>query len=250
MTSNASADLDRYVFGRFQYDLEPGSASNQSAKTVYTYLSLFIFGFLYQIFLVWDALRLNNTIQVIGVCLYDVGLLIYAVVQVDQFNDAMINPDPAASPIPTSLQHPLWHDLQPFLVAIPIVIAVGAIALSAIAWKLYQEFAWSIYKNISADVRMKRRYLVYQVYIALLKFDFFFFLSFSVQFLVMVEGTSRLEFVLTVVALIVTIPILFFAGFSAKKESVTAMCCTIFLYFAAMAYFLFKLVRMYDASSA
>lgn len=97
---------------------------------------------------------------------------------------------------------------------------------------------------------MKRRYLVYQVYIALLKFDFFFFLSFSVQFLVMVDGTSNLERALTAVALFITIPILFFAGFSAKKESVTAMCCTIFLYFAAMAYFLFKLVRMYDASSA
>jgi len=87
-----------------------------------------------------------------------------------------------------------------------------------------------------------------QVYIALLKFDIFFFVSFSVQFLVMVEGTSTLEFILTIVALVITFPILFFAGFAAKRESVTAMCCTIFLYFAAMAYFLFKLVRMYDAS--
>jgi hypothetical protein len=33
-----------------------------------------------------------------------------------------------------------------------------------IAWKLYDEFAWTIYKHISADLRMKRRYLNYQVF--------------------------------------------------------------------------------------
>jgi hypothetical protein len=36
--------------------------------------------------------------------------------------------------------------------------------MSAIAWKLYDEFAWTIYKHISADLRMKRRFLTFQVW--------------------------------------------------------------------------------------
>jgi len=85
-----------------------------------------------------------------------------------------------------------------------------------------------------------------QVYIALLKFDFFFFLSFSVQFLVVVSGTSYVELGLTLAVLVLTIPVLFLAGYWTRRESVNGMCVIIFFYFCGMAYFLFKLVRMYD----
>ena len=57
-----------------------------------------------------------------------------------------------------------WSALKPFLIAIPCVIAVGSIVMSVVARKIYDEFAWTIYKHISADLRMKRRYLAYQVH--------------------------------------------------------------------------------------
>ena len=57
----------------------------------------------------------------------------------------------------------VWGALKPYLIAIPCVIAVGTLAMSFVARKLYDEFAWTIYKHISADLRMKRRYLTYQV---------------------------------------------------------------------------------------
>ena len=60
----------------------------------------------------------------------------------------------------------VWSAVKPFLIAIPCVIALGTIAMSFVARKLYDEFAWTIYKHISADLRMKRRYLTYQVNIA------------------------------------------------------------------------------------
>lgn len=139
-----------------------------SAKTIDVYLSLFVFGFLYQLVLAWDAVRLKNTIQVVGLCLYNMGLLIYAGVQTDQIHDVVtgdyssgaIN-DPADQRLDVPIQ--LWWKIRPSLVAIPVIISFFTIVLCGIAWKLYQEFAWTIYKNISADVRMKRRYLIFQV---------------------------------------------------------------------------------------
>ena len=106
----------------------------------------------------YDALRLKNTIQVIGLCLYNIGLLIYAAVQMDQIGEAVRRFLPIKE-----IDHDVWSSTRPFLVAIPCVIAVGTILMSIVAWKLYDEFAWTIYKHISADLRMKRRYLTYQV---------------------------------------------------------------------------------------
>jgi hypothetical protein len=126
-------------------------------KALPTFLSLFMFGMFYQLILVWDALRLKNTIQIIGLCLYNLGLLIYAVVQIDQINKATDGLEGYL------YNGEIWTLLKPSLIIIPLVLGLGTIAMSLVAWRLYGEFAWTIYKHISADVRMKRRYLTFQV---------------------------------------------------------------------------------------
>lgn len=143
------------MFATFQSNLKGGGTKN---TTIPTFLALYIFGFIYELLLVYDALRLKNTIQVIGLCVFNLALLIYAAVQMDQIQDA-VNALIALNEINLNA----WPDSKPFLIAIPCVIGVGTVLLSIVAWKLYDEFAWTIYKHISADLRMKRRYLTFQV---------------------------------------------------------------------------------------
>lgn len=151
----------RYVFGIFEESLTSESrdihAQGSYTKTIPTFLTLYIFGLLYQLVLVWDALRMKNTIQIIGLCAYNVGLLIYAGVQIDELQAA-------SDALKGTLSNPnLWQDITPFLTAIPCILALGLILMTIVAWKLYDEFAWTIYKHISADLKMKRRYLTFQV---------------------------------------------------------------------------------------
>ena len=117
-----------------------------------------MFGFIYQLVLVYDALRLKNTIQVIGLVFYNVGLLIYAAIQLDQIKDAVKELDEGHWIIKD-----FWPQVKPMLVALPALMALGTVLFGFVAWKLYDEFAWTIYKHISADLRLKRRYLTYQV---------------------------------------------------------------------------------------
>ena len=158
-------DWTRYIFAVFQEALEPGATTQPQARTIPTYLTLFIFGFIYDLVLVWDALRLQNTIQVIALCIYNFALLIYAAVQRNQIKDVVdqLTKPSAGEPVYLDPRSTVWATTQPFLVAVPCIIALGTVLLSFVAWKLYDEFAWSIYKHISADLRMKRRYLTYQV---------------------------------------------------------------------------------------
>ena len=150
----------RYVFATFQKNLKPppkGTDAGDYQHTIPTFLTLYIFGFIYELLLAYDALRLKNTIQIIGLCLYNLGLLIYAAVQMAEINDAVKH-------LGGNLDATTWSAVKPFLIAIPCVIAGGSIGMSIVARKIYDEFAWTIYKHISADLRMKRRYLAYQVY--------------------------------------------------------------------------------------
>ncbi|KAH0555936.1 hypothetical protein GP486_006118 [Trichoglossum hirsutum] len=235
--------FEGFVFATFQTSLEEGAGREPQSRTIPTYLTLFIFGFVYQLVLVYDALRLKNTIQVIGLCIYNVGLLIYASVQMDQIRQAIVTLKTKTLVKPEAN---IWVTCQPYLIAVPCVIALGTVLLSGVAWKLYDEFAWTIYKHISADLKMKKRYLTFQIYIALLKFDFFFFLGFTVQFVVIVLEARDIEFALTIAVIPVTIAILVLAAFWTRKENKAGMIIIIFFYFAALAYFLFKLVRMYQ----
>lgn len=153
----------RYIFTKFQISLVDDKKTIPQGRTIPTYLTLFIFGFLYQLVLVYDSLRMKNTIQVIGLCLYNVGMLIYAAIQFDQV-DRAIGTLKTLGYITSNDQ--LWTDVKPYLLAVPCIIAFFTVALSFIAWKLYDEFAWTIYKHISADLRMKRRFLTFQVCIS------------------------------------------------------------------------------------
>lgn len=129
-----------------------------ASKIIPTFLALYSFGFIYELVLVYDALRLKNTIQVIGICICNVGLLIYGAVQVQQIRDAV-----SVLAVNDVIDPNVWGETEPFLIIIPCVVAMGTALMIIVAWKLYDEFAWSIYKHISADLQMKRRYLTYQV---------------------------------------------------------------------------------------
>lgn len=100
---------------------------------------------------------MRNTIQVLGLCLANLCFMIYGAAQPKQIADAI-------KALGLDLARPdIYKQLIPVEIVIPIILLFGTIAMSYIAYKLYGEFSWSIYKHISADLQMKRRYLTYQV---------------------------------------------------------------------------------------
>ncbi len=112
---------------------------------------------------------MKNTIQVIGISAANVAILVYTAIQIDQIQNAVSTLKLKGVILPPKPgEADLWVIMKPYLVAIPIIIAVATLFMCFIAWKLYQEFAWDILKQIGADYRMKKRFLHYQVRAAVL----------------------------------------------------------------------------------
>ncbi len=68
------------------------------------------------------------------------------------------------------------------------------------------------------------------------------------QFIVIVTDVTDAEFAITLAAIPITIGILLSAAFFTRRENKLGMCLVILLYFGALAYFFFKLVRIYQPS--
>lgn len=130
------------------------------------FFALFIFGFVYQLVLVYDALRSSSMIQIVGLCLYNLCLLVYAIFQPKEVKEALDSLTGSRTWEGKPLITPgtdAWGDSKPALVALPLVVGVATAAFCFVAWKLRSEFAWLVYKAINADLGMKKRVLVLQV---------------------------------------------------------------------------------------
>ncbi|CAG9985004.1 unnamed protein product [Clonostachys byssicola] len=237
-----------YIYVRFQWSLNPQFQSNfeKQIEVIPIFLPLFVFIFCYENVVVWDALIAQNTIQVIGVCISNLVLAVYTSIQAEQIKESLQVMESSGALRQGQTANLLLADTQAFLIAIPCIMALATIFMAFCTWKVYQEFAWTILKLVGADYPMKQRYVYYQVYITLLKFDFFFVVGFLIQLVGVVTKKWDPEFGLTIAAIPVTIAILIAAGYSTHYEKKWGMVATMFLYLGALIYFIFKLARLFS----
>ncbi|KAF8928144.1 hypothetical protein BGZ58_009856 [Dissophora ornata] len=224
---------------------QPYLDTRNQSRSIPAYLIVFVFAQLFQLFLAWDAVRAQNTIEMIAIVSFNLCCFAYSIFEISQTKASLeatpsfLNPDWTAAGLMTSL--------TPFLIVVVVVIGVTQCIVTWLAYQLFKEFGWKIYKKIGADPNMKKMYRSYQIYLVLIKVDLFFFVGFSIQFiyLTLTRRAADPEYWLTIIVLPLTVLILYIAVFAVRNENRKWMTMFIVAMLCGVAYFVFKVVRMF-----
>ncbi|KAK0197131.1 hypothetical protein F5146DRAFT_1014178 [Armillaria mellea] len=222
-------------------------------KTLPCYLALFALAEIFELFMAFDALRMRNVIQLIGILLFHLALIVFSALQVRQTRTALVklsDAQCAESFDEVNCDGPgsLWRRVEPYLIVTPCVIAASWLSILFWTKQLYEEFGWAIFHVVGANPKMKTMYQWYQIMICFLKFDFFFFTGVTMQLLIVVLSRNSAEFAITIIAIPIVLILLGLCGVAVQREIKWIMTISLVMMLAAESYF-YKLVRFYEPAS-
>ncbi|KAF8845390.1 hypothetical protein BDN67DRAFT_987093 [Paxillus ammoniavirescens] len=212
---------------------DAGSVDNDGANKMHVYLSVFALAHIFQLVLAVDAVYARNTLQFICLILFNFLFLIYAVIQIGEIRNS------------TTTSEGIIHiPVNVLTDIIPAVISAAEIAYIALGWKIYNEFGWKVYKFLGADRRIKKMYASYQIFQCLVKFDLFFWVGFSVQFLWLVLRQDDWEYYVTWAALPLSVVLLVEGHLAARHENKWMMATFMSGCIGALVYFVYKTYKL------
>ncbi|KAF9629013.1 hypothetical protein BFW01_g10216 [Lasiodiplodia theobromae] len=240
--------LEVFMLIHYQRWVNPGAYEMVRSYTIPLNVGLFVFGCWWQLLLTTDALRLRNNIQLFALCvangcLFGVNIMRYW--QTKETNEELLiaTIDDGSNPlVKTDVSY--WPVVKPALITSTAWVGISTLGMSGLAYKLHNDFAWEIYKHVSADVALRKRYLAYQVFLVLMKLGVYFFIAFLVLYGVINVHYEMPEFAIVMTLIPAALLQISLAVWCTRSELKVGMAVVILLFCAAAGYIMSRIAAM------
>ncbi|WVQ85577.1 hypothetical protein IAT38_007743 [Cryptococcus sp. DSM 104549] len=238
------------ILYRFNEEVKSTSSTDlevENKRRLPIYLIIFGLAHLWQLVLTVIAIRTKNTVQVIAVTLFNYAFLGYAIIQIYELRkilgDNLAAGLTSESGTGTTLMTIPLNVLTALIIG---VVAASCLVLSVLCVLLRREFGWQRYRFLGADLMIREYYFKLQVFECICYFSAFFCAGFGVQFIWLVLNPTDVEYIITWIAFPLLIIFLVIGRFAAKYENRYFMAAFMVGLCAGCAYFIFKLVRIWQ----
>ncbi|KAL7423792.1 hypothetical protein Q5752_001376 [Cryptotrichosporon argae] len=244
--------IEGNILWRFRQEIKSGDSTQlelENKRRLPVYLCVFGLAHLWQLVLTIDAIRTKNTIQVIGVAIFNAMFICYASLQVSEIRTILGSSTSADEATGTTL---LTLPLNVLTYVVIGVIAACELAVVVLSWFVYRDFGWKIYRFLGADLAIKRYYFQYQIFDCICRFSAFFFAGFGIQspaklvILTPVLNKTDPEYIITWIMLPLSLVFLIMGILAARYEKRYLMALFELGLLCGCAYFTYKLVRIWQ----
>ncbi|WVO19665.1 uncharacterized protein IAS62_000955 [Cryptococcus decagattii] len=243
--------IEGNILYRFNEEVKSNNSTEvelENKRRLPVYLIIFGLAHLWQFVLTIIAIRTKNTIQVFALTIFNFAFLGYAVIQIYELRKILGSnlADGFTGGAKTTLMTIPLNVLTAVIIA---VIGASCLALLTLSVLLRREFGWQRYRFLGADLMIREYFFKFQVFECICYFGAFFCAGFGIQFIWLVLNPTDAEYIITWVAFPLLIIFLVIGRFAAKYENVYFMAAFMVGLWGGCAYFIFKLVRIWQRVS-
>eukprot|EP01135_Chromosphaera_perkinsii_P002478 Nk52_evm84s223 gene=Nk52_evmTU84s223 len=200
------------------------------------FVFLFIISVVYFIIYTINALVTKNSWQILGLIPLEILYTVYSGLQISSFKQL---DTPGVNSIDVVIF--LAYSAMGFMVVFSLII-------SYMAYRIYPEFSWIIYKTIGASKVTRKMFYNYLLFDMLVKVDLLFAFIFVLQMVTTLLDTNDVEFIVSIIMLPLILLYSYFVDRSLRKENRPLFIFLLVLLWGALGYFIFKFYRFYTVT--
>ncbi|KAH9819698.1 hypothetical protein DFH28DRAFT_1122471 [Melampsora americana] len=220
------------------------SSQSVEYRTILAYLLIFIIATIFAVFIAIDSLLNKNVNQLVGLCLFNIAMSAYGAILPRQINHT-IEPFSPGSLSSDQLQSIEWR-----IIVVPAISGLCSIILFILTWYFYREFGWDMYKQLGADIKLRKALRIKYTFYMLQKFNLFFLIGFCIQ-TVLFHGSDPTvqNIVLPAIALLVSCFIVLLATIAVERELKWIMSLYYLVWILAMAFLCYEIAKIYPKAA-
>jgi len=175
------------------------------------YMALFCFGVLYSCFLCLFAVRNENFLEIVAFVVQNFGYIVYSFVQVYHTNYKTYE----------GLRIKKDDILGILVIANCVVLITLNIIFTYLAYQLFIEYGWKIYKRVRFNVRLRAAFHYYELVVCLMKMTMLFVIMFAMCLnqTILREFPTSVNYIISIGVIPLTLFVCVFATYGIRKEN-------------------------------